>query len=120
MIIAIDFDNTLAYTEYPVIIKPVKAMITYCLEMKSEGHTLILNTCRCGSFLDDAVKFCKSYGLEFDYVNKNSEGRIAKFGGDSRKISADLYIDDKAVHPIDMYSSEEKQKLWIDLIKKGT
>jgi len=119
MIIAIDFDNTLAYTEYPVIIKPVKAMITYCLDMKSEGHTLILNTCRCGEFLEEAVRFCWSYGLEFDYINENSAGRIAKFGGDSRKISADLYIDDLSVSPIDTYLHDQKQKIWLDLIKKG-
>ena len=119
MIIAVDFDNTLAYTDYPVILKPITSIINLCLEAQGEGHTIILNTCRCGFALENAVSFCKYYGLEFDYVNENTKERIDEFGGDSRKISADLYIDDKSVHPLDSYSHEAKQKIWLDLIKKG-
>ena len=119
MIIAIDFDNTLAYTEYPVILKPIMPIINLCLEAKAEGHTIILNTCRVGFALENAVSFCKFYGLEFDYVNENDPKRIELFGGDCRKISADLYIDDLSVHPIDSYSHDQKQKIWLNLIKKG-
>ena len=54
-------------------------------------------TCRSGIQLTQAVFFCKSYGLEFDAVNENLPDIIEKYGNDSRKISADIYIDDKAL-----------------------
>ena len=40
---------------------------------------------------------CKEKGLKFDRVNENLPERIRAFKGDCRKISADVYIDDRAV-----------------------
>ena len=40
---------------------------------------------------------CAEQGLIFDAVNENLPDMIEKFGGDSRKIFADVYIDDKAL-----------------------
>jgi hypothetical protein len=95
MIIAVDFDGTLAVTDYPTIIKPIKYVIKFCKMVKHNGHTLILWTCRHGKELDEAVEWCKEQGLTFDYINENPPDKIAIYG-DCRKVYADLYIDDHA------------------------
>lgn len=93
MIIAVDFDGTLAITEYPNIISPIGKTISFCQERKANGDILILNTCREGKFLDEAIKWCKEQGVEFNYVNQNVPERVAVYG-DCRKIYADVYLDD--------------------------
>ena len=97
-IIAVDFDGTLFTDEYPYIGKPIWSVINFCKKARQEGDTLILWTCRCGDDLKEAVEACKDVGLEFDYVNENSKEHMAKFNNqDTRKIYADVYIDDKMV-----------------------
>ena len=54
-------------------------------------------TCRAGEALERAVEFCRIHGLEFDAVNDNIPEIIELFGVNSRKITADVYIYDKAV-----------------------
>lgn len=96
-VIAVDFDGTLCENEYPKIGKMKKwALIRLYIE-RLEGAKIILNTCRTGDLLDDAVAWCLDHGIIFDAINENLPERIEKFGGDCRKISADEYWDDKAV-----------------------
>lgn len=66
-------------------------------ERQKDGAKLILWTCREDAPLAEAVGWCKAHGLRFDAVNANLPERIAQYGGDSRKVSADLYLDDKAL-----------------------
>lgn len=99
-IIAVDFDGTLFDTEWPSVIKePNKLLIDWLKYRKScEDHDrIILWTCRCGKDLEVAINACAEQGLIFDAVNENLPDMIEKFGGDSRKIFADIYIDDKAL-----------------------
>ena len=93
MIIAVDFDGTIVDHRYPRIGKEKPFAITTLKRLQQEGHYLILWTVREGDFLDEAVEYCRSKGLEFHAVNSN-------IGEDStshkhRKISADLFIDDR-------------------------
>ena len=57
---------------------------------------LVLWTCRAGYALKRAVEWCGDHGLIFDAVNENLPESVARFGGDSRKIFADVYMDDKS------------------------
>lgn len=96
-IYAIDFDGTLCEKDkYPSIGEPNLLLIEYVKKLKEAGNTIILWTCRCEEQLDAAVEWCKSYGLEFDYVNENAPELIKSFGRDNRKIFANYYIDDRA------------------------
>src|SRR5690554_5650059 len=104
MIIAVDFDGTLAKTNYPKITKPRKYVINYVKRMKRKGHTIILNTCRHGQALTDALEWCKLNGLEFSYVNENVSVLINLYG-DCRKIYADKYIDDHNIKLLDYLKS---------------
>ena len=58
---------------------------------------MILWTCREGEDLERAIAWCDSLGLSFDAVNDNLPDIIEKYGCNSRKISCDFYIDDRAV-----------------------
>lgn len=101
-VVAVDFDGTLCESDYPnvgdVWNKHMKTH-EYIRKEKEKGSIIILWTCRCGKELEDAVAACKNWHIPIDYVNENDPDRTAFFGADSRKISADLYIDDKATDP---------------------
>lgn len=99
MIIAVDFDGTLAEEiNFPKWGSPKKKNIDYVKEMKDSGNQIILWTCREGEALDNAVNWCKIQGIEFDAINENLDPRfqIETFGYNCRKIYADIYLDDHA------------------------
>jgi len=95
-IYAVDFDGTLCESVWPGIGSPNTVLIRHLIKRRREGNKVILWTCRCGSRLEEAVSWCRNYDLEFDAVNENLSEMVKLFGNDSRKIFADVYIDDKA------------------------
>ena len=95
MTIAVDFDGTIVEHEYPKIGKPIPFAIDVLKKLQyEEHHMLILWTVREGTLLDEAVEYCKNKGLEFYAVNKNFPEETLE-PGISRKIVADIYIDDR-------------------------
>lgn len=97
--IAVDFDGTLCGNEYPTIGIPHMSLINNLKKLKENGCKIILWTCRKDEFLDAAVHWCEEHGLIFDAVNENLPEYVELFGGDTRKIFADIYIDDRAMLP---------------------
>ena len=95
--IAVDFDGTLSLGTWPSIGPANKELIDFLKEQKKNGDKLILWTCREGNALQEAVKWCEKEGLEFDAVNDNIPEMIERYGTNSRKVSCDYYIDDRAV-----------------------
>jgi hypothetical protein len=92
--IAVDFDGTIVEHKYPAIGKELPFAIDTLKALRQKGHRLILWTVREGAELEAAVNFCKNKGLVFYAVNRNYPEEKP---GDrvSRKILADLYIDDR-------------------------
>lgn len=99
-IISVDFDKTLSMARYPEVGEPNGILIEYLIREQKKGSKIVLNTCRTDKALENAVDFCNKHGLFFDAINENAKTMIESYGDDPRKISADLYIDDKAVKPI--------------------
>lgn len=97
-IIAVDFDGTLCYSNWPELGEANTVLIDYLLQEKAAGNKLILWTCRAGKALTDATKWCNEQGLTFDAVNDNLPEIVAHYGNNSRKITCDIYIDDKSVY----------------------
>jgi len=96
LIIAIDFDGTIVEDAYPDIGSAKIFAIETLKELNKDGHRLILWTYRNGERLQEAVDFCSKKGIEFYAVNKNYpeenfEGKV------SRKINADIFIDDRNI-----------------------
>jgi len=96
MIIAIDFDGTIVEHRYPAIGRARTHAFAVLKALQERNHRLILWTYRSGSKLEEAVKFCHSHGIEFYAVNKNFPEE-EWHEDDSRKILADMYIDDRNI-----------------------
>ena len=99
IIIAVDFDGTLCKNCWPDIGEPNYELIDYLRDCHYSGAKLILWTCREGELLDKAMEWCEEMGLLFDAVNDNIPESIKKYGGNCRKVSADIYIDDLSAKP---------------------
>lgn len=94
--IAVDFDGTIVENRYPGIGKPILFAFETLKKLQEEGHHLILWTYRSGIKLEEAVKFCKDKGLKFYAVNKSYPEEIFEESL-SRKIQADIFIDDRNI-----------------------
>ncbi|BDD09731.1 hypothetical protein FUAX_21630 [Fulvitalea axinellae] len=94
MKIAIDFDGTIVEDRYPKIGKPMPFAFETMAGLQDRGHKLILWTARSDESLDKAVEFCLANGLEFYAVNESYPGERLK-ERESRKVLADLFIDDR-------------------------
>jgi len=94
--IAVDFDGTIVEHAYPEVGKEKLFAFQTLKELDKKGARLILWTFRMGKELDDAVEFCRKNGIEFYAINKNYPEEIVDENV-SRKIDADLYIDDKNI-----------------------
>ncbi|MBO7724794.1 MAG: hypothetical protein J6S20_05005 [Paludibacteraceae bacterium] len=117
MRIAVDFDGTIVQHAYPSIGKEIPfAIETLKRLQKEEHHLLILWTVRTGKFLDEAVEFCKSKGLEFYAVNQNNPDEEDSKG---KKIIADVYIDDRSLGGLPdwgiIYKVLKENLTWKDL-----
>lgn len=95
-IYAVDFDGTLCESKWPGIGAPNKKLIQHLVQRRAEGAKVILWTCRVEERLQEAVDWCRRFGLEFDAVNDNLLESIEKYGVNSRKVYATCYIDDLA------------------------
>jgi hypothetical protein len=92
--IAVDFDGTIVEHAYPQIGKEKLFAFRTLKELDKLGAKLILWTFRAGKELDEAVEYCRQNGIEFYAVNKNYPEEIHD-ENISRKIDADIFIDDK-------------------------
>ncbi|MBJ6369637.1 BT0820 family HAD-type phosphatase [Snuella sedimenti] len=96
LIIAVDFDGTIVEDAYPKIGKPKLFAFETLKRLQEDGHRLILWTYRSGDALEKAVRFCNDHGIIFYAVNKSYPEE--QFGDAlSRKIHADLFIDDRNI-----------------------
>ncbi len=98
-IIAVDFDGTLCFSNWPALGEPNAPLIERLKRWKHEGNKLILWTCRAGDALENALSWCADQELTFDAVNDNLPEIVEMYGNNSRKITCDYYIDDRSLLP---------------------
>ena len=126
MIIAVDFDGILCKNEFPKIGPANYEIIVRIRRLIDRGHEVILWTTRNGQELEDAIDWCGDYGLHFCNVNGPAPSNANEYSGvyekESRKIYADLYIDDHDLCS-EMFDRvplvESIVKLIDDLLRKG-
>ena len=92
MTIGIDFDGTLVSWNFPLVGKDIGAA-KVCRDLVKKGVKIILYTMRNKELLDDAVKWCEDNDIKLYGVNENP----SQTWSDSRKVHADIYIDDQAL-----------------------
>ena len=97
MIIAVDFDGTLHTGQFPGIGSPAQDAVRVMQQLKADGHYVIIFTARDGAQLLDAINWLLELNIPFDRVNDNHPGNTAKYGSNSRKVYAHVYVDDHQV-----------------------
>lgn len=98
MKIAVDFDGTIVEHRYPKIGRELLFATQTLRQLIKDHHQLILWTVREGQLLDEAIEWCRERGVEFWAVNKDfPEEDVTKNHNFSRKIKADVFIDDSMV-----------------------
>lgn len=95
-IMAVDFDGTLVVDNFPAIGREREYMCAIVREFQAKGAKSILWTSRTGEHLEAAVKWCEEHNLHFDAINENIAEVKELTGQDTRKVFADVYIDDKS------------------------
>ena len=94
MIIGVDFDGTIARSNYPVIQGEQPYAGEVLRQLHQDGHYIIIWTCRCGKPLLDAVNWLLEHGIPFDRVNDHNPENVARYGEGGNKVYAHVYIDD--------------------------
>ena len=95
--IAVDFDGTIVEHKYPEIGKEIMFAFPTLRALQEQGHQLILWTFRSGQELRDAIEYCRRNGIEFYAVNASYPEEEFDEDFDSRKIDADIFIDDRNI-----------------------
>ena len=95
MTIAVDFDGTIVEHRYPKIGEEIPFATETLKILAQERHKLILWTVREGELLEEAIEWCRQRGVFFYSVNKDYPEEEKSHNGFSRKLQADLFIDDR-------------------------
>lgn len=97
MIIAVDFDGTIARSDYPVILGEQPYAGEALRKLHEQGHYIIIWTCRCGEQLLAAINWLLEHKIPFDRINDHNPENVAKYGEGGKKVYAHCYIDDKNI-----------------------
>jgi len=111
-IIAIDFDGTIVQDKYPDIGNPYPGAIQAINELYDDGYCIIIDSCRARDKEDEMIDWLNRNGVKYCHCNENCRILIRRYSTDCRKISADIYIDDKSLFAPNM----ENPNQW-DIIK---
>ena len=95
MTIAVDFDGTIVEHRYPKIGEEIPFATETLKILAQERHKLILWTVREGELLEEAIEWCRQRGVFFYSVNKDYPEEEKSHNGFSRKLKAELFIDDR-------------------------
>jgi hypothetical protein len=113
-IIAIDFDGVIVTDMYPDIGPAIPGAIEAIRELHEHGYCIIINSCRARVEEQEMKDWIRDHDIPVCCINENCRERIWKYRTDCRKISADVYIDDKNILGFNMKQS----RVW-DLIKES-
>ena len=91
-VLALDLDDTTLFDAHPALGKPIDGIIQQLEVLKAMGWLITIWTVRNES--KEIAEHLKKLGVPFDYINENPFGP----SGGSRKIYADVYLDDRALN----------------------
>lgn len=93
--IAVDVDGTVLSDRYPSIGILRNHAKKFINKWYAQGHKIIINTCRSGEAGAIIKQLLIDNGIKFHYFNEHDPKDVEIYDVESRKISADVYIDDK-------------------------
>jgi phenolic acid decarboxylase len=113
--IAVDFDNTITTShvldfELTEIREHTIRVINKIVE---HGGRVAIWTCRSNEQQDLVEKILKKHGISYHVINESFPEFIEMFGGQSRKILASTYIDDRCL----WLQGNNKEVDWLEVEK---
>jgi hypothetical protein len=96
--VAFDFDGTLfEESMFPYVGPIIKPMVQVLKDLHKMGVVILINTLRTSPrAAGKAIAMMEEYEIPYDFFNQNDPVLVARYG-DSRKIGADIYVDDRSV-----------------------
>lgn len=99
MILAIDFDGTIAEHRPGNIGNLKKDALRIINQLYKEGHYIIIWTTRTGERLAEMIEFLNEIKLKYHKINENAPWKMI-LSKPSPKIHADIYIDDHCINGV--------------------
>lgn len=115
VILAIDFDGTICTEKYPEVGMERQGAKEFINKLYDEGYFIIINTCRThdsSASVDPAQvakDFLKLRGIKYHTFNEHAPFILDKYPIEARKISAEIYIDDRCL--FDLPNWEQKYNI---------
>lgn len=98
LILAIDFDETIAINSpFPKLVGIKRQADYYIRKLVEEGYYIIIWSCRSDGDAEDAKEFLTTHNIPYHQFNEQHPSCIEYYNNDTRKVAADLYIDDKCL-----------------------
>lgn len=97
LVLAVDFDGTITEESFPEVGALRQNADVVLRKLYEDGHKIVINTCRTGKYEGLAEYFLIKHEIPFHFINSNLPELITKYKQDSRKISADVYIDNRCL-----------------------
>lgn len=95
IIIAVDFDLTIVKSDFPKILRTRRFAKWAINKLHKQGFYIIIWTCRHEEHEAQAYQYLTEKNISFDSINTQHAALVEHFQNNTRKISADFYIDDK-------------------------
>ena len=119
--IIFDFDGTIVEHRYPKIGDEIPFAVQTLKMLMEDRHQLILWTVREGDLLKEAIEWCRKRGIEFYAVNRDYPEEDTAHQGFSRKIKAEIFIDDRNLGGLpdwgDIYRMIQEKLTYEDLYR---
>lgn len=99
IIIALDFDDTIVKSKFPEIVRG-KRLAKWAINKlhKSGLFYIIIWTCRSDEHEGQVYSYLTENKINFDSINRQHPLLMKHYNDDTRKISADIYIDDRGLY----------------------
>lgn len=98
--VAVDFDGVLCRPAWPKVGEEMPGAMAFLQWLGERDVCRVLWTCRHGGKLDEALAWLAERGFPRDWwdaVNDTPEPIARFYGGDTRKIGANAFLDDRAI-----------------------
>lgn len=97
IVLAVDFDGTLAELGYPALGDPKPNASKVMKRLVEEGAHIIIWTCRQGIDVDKIRDWCILHDVPYHQINEHHPRLLEIYQNDTRKVCADIYIDDRCL-----------------------
>lgn len=95
-VLAIDFDGTIAeHPQWPDLGTVKEYAQHYLRLLREENYYIIIWTCREGNCIENIKVWLDAHEIPYDQINQHHPKLVEFYKNDTRKICADIYVDDR-------------------------